>query len=113
MNRFFDFDGQVMPARRDEATEFYLEAEDGSVPRKPLIVLLGDGSWARDGVVFRVNRLGELETYQVVLVEYEIEFHQKRGLYGQLRRRVLVAPAWQRDNPTPDELDAALKRRTP
>ena len=92
MRKFFDFDGLSIPLRKDESTEIYLESEDGGVQRKPLTVLLGDGSWAKDGVTFTTNRLGEVTTYSVVLVEIEVEIHDRRGKYGQIRRRVLVAP---------------------
>jgi hypothetical protein len=90
MTRFFDFDGQKIPIRKDEATEFYLEGDDGTVSQKPLTTLLGDGSWCVEGAEFSTNHLGTRERYQVVRVEFEIDVHDKRGRYGQLRRRVLV-----------------------
>lgn len=67
-------------------------------------MLLGDGSWAVEGREFYLNRLGNKTLYQVVHVEYEIELHQQRGLYGQLRRRVLVTKVsdW-------DEVEAEVK----
>lgn len=91
MRKFFDWDGQKIPLRKDEATEIYLEL-DGEVQKRPLTVLLGDGGWAKQGQTFTVNRLGEVSTYQIALVELEIDVHDKRGKYGQIRRRVLVAP---------------------
>ncbi|NJK42965.1 MAG: hypothetical protein HC933_00705 [Pleurocapsa sp. SU_196_0] len=89
MTAFFGFDGQKIPIRKDEATEFYVDGVLES--RRPLVTLLGDGSWAVEGQTFAVNILGERMFYQVVRVEYEIDLHQKRGRYGQLRRRVLIA----------------------
>lgn len=104
MKRMFDFAGQKIPIRRDEATEFYEVDEAGNISRKPLVMLLGDGSWAVEGREFYLNRLGTRIRYEVVHVEYEVELHQKRGLYGQLRRRVLVkeVPDW-------GDIDVAIK----
>jgi hypothetical protein len=96
--RFFQFEGMQIPIRRDEATEFYEVDEEGNlISPRPFLALLGDGSWVREGQEFYVNRLGERQKYEIVLVEYEIEHHQKRGLYGQLRRRVAVrrVPDWR------------------
>jgi hypothetical protein len=90
MTRFFDFDGQKIPIRKDECTEFYLEGGDGVVNQKPLTTLLGDGSWCVLGVEFTTNQLGTRTRFQVARVEFEIDIHDKRGRYGQLRRRVLV-----------------------
>ncbi|WP_243092573.1 hypothetical protein [Thermus hydrothermalis] len=102
---FFDFEGQRIPIRREEATELYeVDAEGNLLSRKPLVMLLGDGSWVEEGREFRLNRRGEKALYQVVQVEYEVELHQPRGLYGQVRRRALVCrvPDWH-------EVEASVK----
>ena len=91
MKKFFEFDGQKIPIRRDESTELYVEDEAGNVQRKPLTVLLGDGSWAVEGAIFTTNHLGEITTYKVMKLEIEIDIHNERGKYGQIRRRVLLA----------------------
>ncbi len=97
MTRFFDFDGQKIPLRKDEASEIYVERADGTPDPKPLTTLLGDGAWLVNGAVFTTNRLGERTQYQVTRVEFEIDVHQNRGRYGQLRRRVLVVQHFTND----------------
>jgi hypothetical protein len=105
MRKFFDFDGLKIPLRKDESTEIYLEV-DGEAQRKPLTILLGDGSWAKQDQRFTINRLGTITTYQIALVEMEVDVHDKRGKYGQLRRRVLVAPVVDLETWAKSELGA-------
>lgn len=95
---FFQYEGAKIPIRREEATEFYeVDAEGNLVSPRPVAMLLGDGSWAVEGREFCLNRLGRRIAYRVVQVEYELEMHQPRALYAQLRRRVLVTrvPDWE------------------
>lgn len=87
MTKFFDFEGEAIPMRRDSSSEFYAEV-DGLLTR--IVMLLADGAWVVEGVIFTMNILGERQTYRVERIEYEIDLHQRRGKYGQLRRRVLV-----------------------
>lgn len=91
MNKFFTFQGSKIPVRRDESTELYVESDTSDTPRL-LTILLGNGGWCVEGAVFSTNQLGIITYYQVTLVEHEIEIHNQRGKFGQLRRRALVAP---------------------
>lgn len=88
--RFFGFEGRKIPVAKDEATELYEELSDGSVTEKPLTVLLGYTGDLQEGSIFTLNRLGEKRSYQVALVELEVDVHPGLGDYGQVRRRVLV-----------------------
>jgi hypothetical protein len=110
VRRFFEFDGQKIPIRRDESTELYIEDEHGDVQRKPITVLLGDGSWAVEGTIFTTNHLGSITTYQIVRLEIEIDIHALRGKYGQVRRRVLIAKLPNQEDATA-LVDKALRSR--
>lgn len=101
MTKFFDFEGEAIPMRRDSSTEFYAEV-NGILTR--IVILLADGAWVVEGAIFTINILGERQTYRVERIEYEIDLHQRRGKYGQLRRRVLIVNV-----PTMDEVSALLE----
>jgi hypothetical protein len=92
IERLFTFGGRSIPKAYDECTEVYQELEDGTIPRKPAVRLLGDGSWAVPGTVVVGNRFGDVTSYMVVLTELEVDIHADRGSWGQLRRRTLITP---------------------
>jgi hypothetical protein len=111
MKRFFETAGQKIPIRRDEATELWLETDTHP---ELLAMFTGNGGWVVEGAVFSTNRLGTVEHYQITLVEYEIEIHQARGKWGQLRRRAVVSKVDSEQallKSTPDDLAAHTARQ--
>ena len=90
-----EVDGHEIPVARSAATFIYL-SQDGSWPKEPLVALDYDATWMVAGVNFDIKDLrpgvdmGMTTWVEVIDAQSTVERH--RGKWGQVRRKVLVAP---------------------